>query len=424
MPLAALPLTPPSLFGCALAGYALMMFSNPARASFLDGLRAVRRYGALWAIPGLFGFGAALFALAQRIYFAWVAPPSERPAFLWVRAAWRDKEFWLTGTDESVWWLPRADFLFALRQSVLPAFETVAGTFNCLVPTFPISALAAVLLLLNRGGHQGVLVRALQKHLGVLGYAVHLGIVVCALAALVKPLLYIAPQLFALSAESSGLWLQWSQVVVWLSFLFEYLFGVFLQIYLILLAFIWVRGLTFTRDHLVDFAIRRFSSVVKWAGVVLVLSTLFIDLPLILRNFAPFAGWFPGPEAFSRRLAIARGAMAAVALLFATMQITLVFHSESLRAACRDHRDFLVRNWWPLAWFLIVAAVHGFALNAGHRSIVRGVGEGTALWVAWSLLFPWLTALVAGWLLASWVCLYKRCATPAQSARVQTLFRF
>ena len=410
MPLAALTLSPLSLLGCAIAGYALMMWSNPARASFRDGLRALRRYPQMWTIPGIFGFCAALFRLAQRAYFAWMSPQENEPAFVWLR--------------ESFWWLPHGDLLQALRESRLPAFETLAGIFNCLVSTFPVSALAAILLLINSGGHHRVLIRALHKRFGVFGWAAHFGIVVCAIAAVVKPLLYIAPQLLGLSLEVSGIWMQWSQVVVWLSFLFEYLCGLFVQIYLILLAYIWVRGLTFTHAHLVDFSIRRFSSVVKWAGVVMVLSTIFIDAPLMLRNFAPFAGWFPGQEAFTHRLAIARLTLAVFALLAATMQITLVFHGESLSAAWRDHRGFLRHHWWPFAWFLIVAALHCYALHAAQRAVEFGLGAGTAAWVAWCLLFPWIAAFVAAWMLASWVCVYKRCATPAQSDATQTMFRF
>ena len=410
MLLAALPLSPVFLFACALAGYALMMWTNPARTSFRDGLRALRRYPALWAIPGTFGFCAALFQLAQRIYFAWMSPPSDESAFVWMRG--------------SFWWLPREDFLQSLREGWLPAFETLAGIFNCLVATFPVSALAAILLLINRGGHQGVLFRALHKRLGVFGWAAHLGIVVCAIAAIVKPFLYVAPQILGLSLEASGLWMQWSQFIAWLSFLFEYLCGLFVQTYLILLAFIWVRGLSFTHAHLVDFSIRRFSSVVKWAGVVMVFSTVFIDAPLILRNFAPFAGWFPEQTSFAHRLAIARGLLAAFALLAATMQITLVFHGESLAAAFRDHREFLRHHWWTFAWFVIVAALHCFGLHAIRRAADLGFGEGSAAWVAWSLSFPWVAGFVAAWMLASWVCVYKRCASPAQSAATQTMFRF
>ena len=411
MSILAITLSPPALLGCALAGYALMMLTHPARASFRDGLRALHRYRGLWTIPGIFGFCAALFQLAQRIYFACVLPEDERPVFLWLR-------------EESFWWLPREEFLRILRESRLPAFETIAGIFNCLVATFPVSAIAAILLLINRGGHQGVLIRALQKRLGIAGWAVHLAVLVCALAAIAKPLLYIAPQMLGPFSAATGIVLQWSRVIASLSFLFEYLCGLFVQTYLILLAYIWVRGLTFTHAHLVDFSIRRFSSVVKWAGVMLLLSVVFIEMPLILRGFAPFAGWFPEQDAFAHRLAIVRGALSVFALLAATMQITLIFHSESLAAALCDHRDFLREHWWPFAWFVIVAALHVFALHAIERAVAFGLGEGTAPWIAWSLLFPWIAGLVVAWMLASWVCVYKRCATPAQSAATQTMFRF
>ncbi len=410
MSLVALLLSPLSFAGCALVGYALMMWTNPAHDGLRDGFRALRRYPALWAIPGLFGFCAALFQLAQRVYFAWMSPPSDEPAFFWLRG--------------DFWWLPHDDLLGALHASRLPAFETLAGIFNCLTATFPVSALAAILLLINRGGHQGVLIRALHKRLGIAGWAIHLGILVCALAAIAKPLLYVAPQILGPGSAAAETVLQWSRFIVSLSFVFEYLCSLFVQTYLILLAYIWARGLTFTHAHLVDFSLRRFSSVVKWAAVVMVLSVVFIEAPLILRSFAPFAGWFPEQEAFSQRLAIVRGLLAVFALVAATMQITLIFHSESLSTALRDHRAFLAKHWWPFAWFIVVAALHCFALHAIQRIVASGLGEGAASWVVWTLLFPWIAGIVLGWLLASWVCVYKRCATPAQSATTQTMFRF
>ncbi len=414
----------PALIGGALLGYCIIMCTNPAHAGFRDGARAVRRYSGLWIVPGFFGFCAAVFQIAQRVYFSFVLPPGDRPSFMWARAAWRDKDYWLSGSDESLWWLPRDEFLAGLRHSVGPAFEMVASIFNCLIATFPISAVAAVLLLINRGGHHGVLIRALQKRFGFLGWIAHIAIMICAIAAIAKPLLYAAPQVLGLSGPSAAAWFQWSPVVVWLSFLFEYLFGVFIQTYLILLAYIWVRGLTFTHAHLVDFAIRRFSSVAKWAAVILIFSSVFIDAPLILKNFAQFADWFPEREVFTVRLSIARAGLAVIALVFATMQITLIFHSESWRAAFRDHWDFVRRHSGSLVWFILIAALHCVALHTLDSAVARGLGEGTTLWVAWTFIFPWLAALVAGWLLASWVCVFKHCASPSHSAASQTLFKF
>jgi hypothetical protein len=105
----------------------------------------------------------------------------------------------------------------------------------------------------------------------------------------------------------------------------------------------------------------------------------------------------------------ARAALALFALLGASMQITLTFHSESWRVALRHHLRFVARSWWPFSWFLIIAALHFLAVQALITNVARGVGEGTALWVLWRLLAPWLAGAVAGWLFAGWVCVFKRC---------------
>ncbi|MDB6154482.1 MAG: hypothetical protein JWL90_2935, partial [Chthoniobacteraceae bacterium] len=224
-------------------------------------------------------------------------------------------------------------------------------------------------------------------------------------------LVYV-PQVFSAAGfgpELQLFWFQWAPVIVWLSFLFEYLFGVCIQIYLILLAYVWIRGLTFTHHHLLDFAIRRFSYVVKWAAIVMLLSSICIDAPLILKNFAPFSDWLPDDDIFGSRLRVARAALATFLLLGSTMQITLTFHSESWRKAMRDHLRFVGRHWWSFAWYLIVAAFHFFALHLCDLSFRRGLGEGTSLWVVWILLFPWLAGWISAWLLASWACVFKQC---------------
>jgi hypothetical protein len=228
-----------------------------------------------------------------------------------------------------------------------------------------------------------------------------------------KVLLYAAPPLFRmleLEGRPAMLWFQWSPVVVWLAFLFEYLFGVCIQIYLILLAYCWVRGLTFDHAKLLDFAIRRFAFVMKWAAVVMILSTLFIDLPLILKNFPPFDAWLAAEdETLDFRMRIARSTLAGFLLVFPTMQITLTFHNESIIEALRDHWRFLHGHWWRFAWFLVVAGFHCYLFHVGNLICSRALGEGTAPGILWSLLAPWLNGMVGAWLLASWVCLYRSC---------------
>jgi hypothetical protein len=315
----------------------------------------------------------------------------------------------------------------AIHHSALPALETVAGIFNLLVATFPLSALAAVLLLANWDGHHVVLWRALHKRFGAWGSAVHGGILICAFSAVAKPFVYIVPQFLQWIAgldpltktfpwlislarpEISQFWFQWAPVVDWLSFLFEYLVGVCIQIGLVLVGYCWVRGLVFTQQHLVDFAIRRFSYVVRWALLVMLVSSAFLHLPLILKNFDAFQSAFPhDPAVIDMRWKIARGVLTLMLLLFATMQITLTFHSESLGRALRDHLYFLSHHWWSFGWFLILATFHFYFAFVLLNLVQQALGDGTAAGIAWSLLTPWLNAIVAAWLLASWVCLYKR----------------
>ena len=57
---------------------------------------------------------------------------------------------------------------------------------------------------------------------------------------------------------------------------------------------------------------------------------------------------------------------------------------------------------------MVTALFHFVVVQAVQENVERGVGEGTALWVIWRVLSPWLVAGVGAWLLASWVCVYKR----------------
>ena len=400
----------PWLLAGVVIGYLLVLMTNPIRAALLDGWRAIRRYPVLWLTFGAFGFANTLFQLVIRIYSFCVLPAGDRPVFMWLRAAWRDPQYWLRGSPESLWYVPPHGLRDAARDAVLPAVESVAGIFNNLVSTFPLASIAAVLLLINWDGHQMVLQRALRQRYRLWGWLVYAGILIAALAVVAKVLLYAAPPLLRLDGDLALIWFQWSPVVVWLAFLFEYFFGVCIQIYLILLAYCWVRGLTFDHPRLLDFAIRRFAFVVKWAAIVVILSSLFLDLPLILKNFASFQKWFAVDDAtLDFRVRLARSALAGFLLIFPTMQITLTFHNEAIRKALRDHGQFLRAHWWSFAWFLIVAGMHFYLLVALNLVCGRALGEGTAPGIAWSLLAPWLNGVVGAWLLASWVCVFHNC---------------
>src|SRR5437868_13408484 len=112
----AVSFSPPDLrwlLAGAVAGYALMMWTNPVRAALRDAWRAVRRYPVLALVPGALGCANAAFDLAMRGYLYTVLPPEARPVFAWVREAWHDPQLWLTGSPGSLWWLPHGELVQA-----------------------------------------------------------------------------------------------------------------------------------------------------------------------------------------------------------------------------------------------------------------------------------------------------------------------
>ena len=399
-----------------LLGYALLMGTNPVRHAILDGGRSLRRYHRLWAIPAGLGLCYALFHAALALFFYRVLPIEQRPAFGW-QVTWAIPP-WSSHLGETHTLRDWLDALFAdprwevLRDGGLDGIEALAGLFNNVVTTFPFSAIAAVMLLVNWEDHHRTLRKALVKRLGRWAWLVHAGILLCALSAVVEPVLF-GPSLIYLNRVAPGLLIvRWSALIDWLSSLFAYLFGVGVQVYLILIVYTWLRGLNWTPVHLMDLAIRRFSFVVKWAAVVMVISSLLIDLP---RVFALLFR-FDDPLFLNHILVytdrIARPLLALFLIFFSTMQITLTFHSETLGKAVAQHLQYLRRFWWQLSWFLLIAALHLFGFALLNRTLLLGFGgDSTVAGLIWNFVHPVLGALLAAWLLSSWVSLYKRCET-------------
>jgi hypothetical protein len=161
-----------------------------------------------------------------------------------------------------------------------------------------------------------------------------------------------------------------------------------------------------------DLAIRRFSFVVKWAAVVMAFSSLLIDLPRLSALLFRFddSTFLNHTLIYTDR--VARPLLALFLIFFSTMQITLTFHSETLRKAMEQHWQFLRRNWWQHLWFLIIAAIHLFGLALLNRWLLLGFGgDTTSAGLIWSLVYPLVGGFLVAWLLASWVSLYKRCET-------------
>jgi hypothetical protein len=104
-----------------------------------------------------------------------------------------------------------------------------------------------------------------------------------------------------------------------------------------------------------------------------------------------------------------RAVMSAMIILFASVQISLVLHNETLRQALAAHRGFLRRNAGQFGWFLLICALHFFVLVAAD-AIIRGAIRDQALpLIVWKVVYVLARAFLTGWLLAAWVCLFRRC---------------
>jgi hypothetical protein len=103
--------------------------------------------------------------------------------------------------------------------------------------------------------------------------------------------------------------------------------------------------------------------------------------------------------------------MSALLLLFASVQISLVLHNESLKAALHAHWLFIRRHASRFAWFLLICALHFFILMACDAVVRGAVGERLAGMIAWKMIYVVAQGLLTGWLLASWVCLFRQCET-------------
>jgi len=400
----------------AVLGYAILMGTNPVRHSLLDGVRALSRYRRLWAIPAGLGLCYALFHAGLTVFFYTTLPIDQQPAFVWKFSWALPQRISQLSETHTLWdWLsvvvsdPRWQ---VVRRAALEGLESLAGLFNNVVTTFPVSAVAAIMLLFNWEDHHRTLRNALRKRCGRRAWLAHAGILVCALSAIVAPVLY-GPSLIFLNRVAPGLLLvRWASVIDWWSSLFAYLFGVGVQVYLILIVYTWLRGLTWTSVHLMDLAIRRFSYVVKWAVVVMAFSSLLIDLPRMSALLFRFDDPLFLNHTFVYTDYVARPLLALFLIFFSTMQIALTFHSETLRKAMVQHWEFLRRFWWQLLWFLVIAGIHLFGLALLNRWLLLGFGgDTTAAGLGWSVIYPLVGAVLAAWLLSSWVALYKRCET-------------
>jgi len=365
-------------------GYALMMLFNPVRLALRDGLRCVTRFSRVWLTFVLLGFAYLVFQFAT-------FTPLQHMSDLDLAGA----------ANISAWTWPRlADVWSGIP---LPALEGVAGIFDNATTTYPLSVFAAVLLVINWRGLHGALLRALRQRYKLWGYLIYVALLLSVFATLLKPIIFWRlPQLGGV-VPAAGL-LQISATVDVIAFVFEYLFGVYIQVYLITVCLAWIKGLSFGEEALFQFAMRRFTYVLKWAGLVLGVGTLIVRMPLLLAYFREV------PNVLDY-LPIERAVMSALIILFSSVQISLVLHNEDLREAVRAHRQFMQRNAGRFGWFLLLCAIHFLFLTACDAVIRSAIGDRVAALIMWKTIYVCVRGFVTGWLLASWVCLFRQAET-------------
>src|SRR5437667_7026879 len=233
-------------------GYVLMMLFNPVRRALGDGFRCIGRYRRIWISFALLGFGYFVFQ------FATFTPIQN----------WAD-------VDPSQiislphWYWPR--FTEVWSETPLPALEGVAGLFDNATTTYPLSVVAAMFMLFNWRGLHGALVRALRKRYCFWGSLGYLLLLLSALASLLKPIVFWQLPEWSGLVSAAGL-LRISATVDATAFIFEYLLGVYIQVYLITVCLAWIKGVSFEEGELFRFAMRRFSYVLEWAGIVVAVS--------------------------------------------------------------------------------------------------------------------------------------------------------
>ncbi|HWM26316.1 MAG TPA: hypothetical protein VNP98_15985 [Chthoniobacterales bacterium] len=366
------------------SGYAVVMLFNPIRVALRDGFRCIMRFKRIWLTFTLLGFAYSVFQFAT-------FTPLHRTSDIDLSQVLAPAS-WAWPTFVEVW-----------REVPLPALEGVVGIFDNATTTYPLSVVAAVLLIFNWRGLHIALFRALRKRYRFWGYVIYLILLVSVLATLLKPIAFWRLPEWGGTAPVAA-WLQLSATVDAVAFIFEYLFGVYIQVYLITVCLAWIKGLSFGEGDLFRFAMRRFSYVLEWAGVVVIVSTLIVRGPLLLAYFQNL----PGVMDY---LPLERVIMSTMIIAFCSVQISLVLHNESLGAAFRAHREFIRRNLVRVAWFLLIAGMHFFFLTACD-AIVRGaVADRVVAVIGWKIIYVCVRGLITGWLLASWVCLFRQCET-------------
>src|SRR3954465_13416788 len=152
-------------------GYLVLLFFNPIRLALRDGFRCIMRFKRVWLTFVLLGFAYSAFQFAT-------FTPVQSAADLDLHQVAAPNE-WDWPQLVEIW-----------RETPLPALEGVAGIFDNATTTYPLSIIAAVLMLCNWRGLHGALLKALRQRFNFWGYIVYLIVALSAVASLFKPIVF------------------------------------------------------------------------------------------------------------------------------------------------------------------------------------------------------------------------------------------
>jgi hypothetical protein len=374
------------VIAAGILGYALFFFTNPVNRFFRDGLRCLHRYPRLWIWLSILGMSYALFQVLLEWEMGNLALSLNNLIY------WPD--------FEPISWS------VAAGRAWLSALELLAGLFNQAVVTYPLSAIGALLFIINWSGCQGYLLAASKRRLGRWSFAVYLAILLCALAAFCKPIFSIS--IFWLNQYWEGiLLLRVGAIIDWLSFQFEYLFGLLIQIFLVLSVLVWIRGLSASPGRILELAMKRGVYAAKWAAIVLGLASVLIHLPLLVSYL-----WITEQTDLTHAVIqyveqTARPLLAVILILFCSVELTLILHNETLAEAIGEHARLARRYWRRLLWFLSVTGLNLFAVCLLSEFLSGGFPKYSLPGLIIGIIFTATKGFLAAWYLASWVCLYR-----------------
>lgn len=362
----------------AFAGWLL---HPTVRRALGDGGRCVARFPSLWRIP-------AGFALIYGV-FQWVA----EALLLWRVGEWSVN--WMTNGH----WVHSHRISDQWHQAVFHAVERTTALANDVIIPFPLSAGLVVWAILFRRNVIAQLIRTTKR-----GFPrAWLFLVVClmcsAMAAVIKPAIYLfLPEWIEWFADYGNYALLGATTINMIALIFEIFIGSYVTVFLMLMAFSWIRGINADRLRLHILTARRMRFVLKWTILTTGLAIGLVALPISL-GFGD----------------IGHFVYVGILLALFPVQAVLVFHNGSLRSALRSSVRLIKQNGAAVILFVLGAVVFFFLLALlSNEILIRCQGESPGILI--QAAFGTIGAALSGWLVASWVCLYRRIETDKHPA--------